>query len=44
METISIIEKDVSEIHLEIEQQTKLMEEEVRTTKPKVGIEPLVVV
>ncbi len=43
METISKTKKEVSKIHpLEIEPQTKLVEEEVKTTEPKVGIEPLI--
>jgi hypothetical protein len=45
MNTILAIEEEVSKIQpLEVEPHTKLVEEEVKTTKPKVGIEPLVVV
>jgi hypothetical protein len=54
MNTILAIEEKVSKIQpLEVEPHTKLVEEEVKTTKtkvqvkttkPKVGIEPLVVV
>jgi hypothetical protein len=44
VETILAIKKDISEIHLEIKQHTKLVEEEARIMKPKVGTKPLVVV
>jgi len=43
VETIPTIEVEVSKIKpLEVEPQIKLMEEEVRTTEPKVGTKPLV--
>ncbi len=44
MEIIPKIKKEVSKIqHLEIEPHIKLVEEEVKTTKPKMGTKPLVV-
>ncbi len=44
MEIIPTIEKEVSNIqHLEIKSHTKLVKEEVRIAKPKMGTKPLIV-
>ncbi len=44
MEIIPTIEKEVSNIqHLEIKSHIKLVKEEVRIAKPKMGTKPLIV-
>ncbi len=45
MEVTPTLEKTISKIqNLEVEPHTKLVGEDIRTTKPKVNIEPLVFV